>query len=563
MLARQRLAREPLRHPVRDQNRRERSEIGGRDVADRMARFLIDHHLLRPLDRLDQPLGMLDRAELLALAGDDEIGHADFLRMAFPGDGLAELIELVLVGDARHVHEPLLEGGRRLLKDGVAAGLVAYRHGGKRADARLMGGEDGAEEGAEARAGASDALGIDLAATAQPVEERLAGRHPVFHGEIHSDHGRFVLARSVDRQHRHAAVEEAIAVKRDLDFLEAIHARDGDHRRDAAALVARRQMKPGRDRLVAKRHPHRLDVMIRQRRIFRVAFALLVVVGDVGFVVLIVRPLRRAPMDRGHEVIVARGHFAIGLLGRFRLGLAPARHRLERWADVRHLLHALADAGEIGVSLVAARTAEIERARLVPVDAVGADDVVEEPTLRLEAAHMRLAALVENRLRWTDNVHHIPPCCCMLRQSWRKNHSGLPPTALRIGVQRTRSSWKTPAALSSPTSRTGSKPSLTSSVWNSASASACWVTALMRSRIGPGVPAGAKMPNVVCATMPGSPASIEVGRSGAPLMRVCEFTDRMRTLPARWRSRTCAVALAESIAICPLITSVTAWPMPL
>src|SRR5215475_7028451 len=564
MLARKRLAREPLRHPVRDQNRRERSEIGGRDVADRMARFLIDHHLLRPLDRLDQPLGMLDRAELLALAGDDEIGHADFLRMAFPGDGLAELIELVLVGDARHVHEPLLEGGRRLLKDGVAAGLVAHRHGGKRADARLVGAENGAEESAEARTGTSDALGIDFAAAAQPVEERLAGRHPVFHREIHSDHGRFVLSRSVDRQNRHAAVEEAIAVERDLDFLEAVHARDGDHRGNAAAVVARWQMKPGRDRLVAKRHPHRLDVMIRQRSIFRVAFALLVVVGDVGFVVLIVRPLRRAPMDRGHEVIVARGHPAIGLLGGFRLGLAPACHRLERWADVRHLLHALADAGEIGVGLVAARTAEIERARLVPVDAVGADNVVEEPTLRLEAAHVRLAALVQNWLRWADHVHHIHPCRCMLRGSRRReDHSGLPPTALRIGVQRASSSWKTPSALSGPTSRTDSKPSLTSSLWNSPSASACWVTALMRARIGAGVPAGAKMPNVVCATIPASPASIEVGRSGAPLTRVCEFTDRMRTLPARWRSRICAVALAESIGICSPITSVTAWPMPL
>src|SRR5499427_862940 len=115
---------------------------------------------------------MLDRAELLALAGDDEIGRTDFLRMTFPGDGLAKRVELVLVGDARHVHEPLLEGGRRLLKDGVAAGLVAYGHGGKRADARLMGRENGAEEGAEARAGAADALGIDLAAAAQPVAQR-------------------------------------------------------------------------------------------------------------------------------------------------------------------------------------------------------------------------------------------------------------------------------------------------------------------------------------------------------------------------------------------------------
>src|SRR5262249_23127222 len=99
---------------------------------------------------------------------------------------------------------------------------------------------------------------------------------------------------------------------------------------------------------------------------------------------------------------------AIGFLGRFCLGLAPARDRLEGRADVRHLLHPLADAGEISVGLVAAGTAEVERARLVPVDAVGADDVVEEPTLRLEAAHVRLAALVQNRLRWADYVHHIP-----------------------------------------------------------------------------------------------------------------------------------------------------------
>src|SRR5262249_1622380 len=105
-----------------------------------------------------------------------------------------------------------------------------------------------------------------------------------------------------------------------------------------------------------------------------------------------------------------------------------------------HFLHALADAGEIGVGLVAAGTAEIERARLVPVDAVGADDVVEEPTLRLEAAHVRLAALVQNRLRWADHVHHISLCCRLRQSRWRENPSALPPTALRIGVQRTRSS---------------------------------------------------------------------------------------------------------------------------
>src|SRR5512133_1585545 len=98
MLVCKRLAREPIRQPVRDQDRRERSEIGRRDVADRMARFLVDHHLLRPVDPVDQPLGMLEWAELLALAGDDEIRHPDLLRMAFPRDALAEAVELVLIG---------------------------------------------------------------------------------------------------------------------------------------------------------------------------------------------------------------------------------------------------------------------------------------------------------------------------------------------------------------------------------------------------------------------------------------------------------------------------------
>src|SRR5262249_16884776 len=97
MLARKWLACEPPRQPVPGQDGREGSEVGGWHVADRMARFLIDHHLFRSLDRIDQPLGMLDGAQLLALAGDDEIGRADFVRMAFPGDGLAKLVELVLV----------------------------------------------------------------------------------------------------------------------------------------------------------------------------------------------------------------------------------------------------------------------------------------------------------------------------------------------------------------------------------------------------------------------------------------------------------------------------------
>ena len=50
---------------------------------------------------------------------------------------------------------------------------------------------------------------------------------------------------------------------------------------------------------------------------------------------------------------------------------------------------------------------DVDRARLVPVDAVGADDVVEQPALLLEPLHMRLAALVHDRLR--DALHEILP----------------------------------------------------------------------------------------------------------------------------------------------------------
>jgi hypothetical protein len=32
------------------------------------------------------------------------------------------------------------------------------------------------------------------------------------------------------------------------------------------------------------------------------------------------------------------------------------------------------------------------------------------PALLLEAAHVRLAALVQDGMRWLDHVHHISPC---------------------------------------------------------------------------------------------------------------------------------------------------------
>ena len=115
-------------------------------------------------------------------------------------------------------------------------------------------------------------------------------------------------------------------------------------------------------------------------------------------------------MHRGHEEIVARGDFAIGLRGGIGLGLAAPGDRGEGGADIGHLLHPLADTGEIGIGLDAARRMDIERTRLIPIDAVGADDIVDEPALLVETAHLRRAAMLENgRKSLLRPVHAFPP----------------------------------------------------------------------------------------------------------------------------------------------------------
>src|SRR5712691_474168 len=121
---------------------------------------------------------MFDRAQLVELAGEAEIGHTNFLGMALPGDGFTEPVELVLVGDAGHIHEALLEGGRGFLKNGVATRLVT--HGCDRAGlyARLMGREDRAEEGTKTRARDADALGIELRPRDEPIHDRFADLGP-------------------------------------------------------------------------------------------------------------------------------------------------------------------------------------------------------------------------------------------------------------------------------------------------------------------------------------------------------------------------------------------------
>ena len=264
-----------------------------------------------------------------------------------------------------------------------------------------------AEERAEAGARQHNLAHIGLGTLGKPVAHRFAGGDPVVHAEVDAEHRQLVLARPVDVERGKAAIEEAVAVQRGLNFLVAVHAGDVDHHRELAALVVRRQVEPRRQRGVLERNPDGLDLVVRHRGVLGVALALLEMAGDVRFVVLIVRPLRRAPIHRRHEIVIARGDLVARLLRSLRLGLAAARHRLEGRRDVAHLLDALANADDVRGALRPARRADIDRARLVPVDAVGANGVVEQPALLLKPLHVRLAALVHDRLRYA--FHEIPP----------------------------------------------------------------------------------------------------------------------------------------------------------
>src|SRR5712691_8134418 len=391
-LAREGLAREAGAHPVRDEHRRRRPEVGRRSAADRMARVLIHDQLPRALQGLEQPFRVLERAQLVGFAGEAQVRYADFLGVPFPRERLAEFVEAVLVGEPRHVHEALLEGGGGFLEDRVAAGLEARTRHRDRAVTRLARDGDRAEEGAEARADDADAAGIDLGSRREPVHHRAAGRHPVRRAHAMPEHRALVLARALEREHRNAAAEEAVAIHGDVRFLEAVHARNRPHRRDAAALVAGRKMEPAGQRLALERNPRRLDAMVGELGVLRVALALAIVERNILLVVLVERPLRGGVVHGRHEVVRSRGDELSGLLRGLRFRLAAAGGRFERRRDVGEFLHALADRREIRVRLRAAGRVVVDRARLVPVHSDRADGIVEQPALLGPAARLHCPA---------------------------------------------------------------------------------------------------------------------------------------------------------------------------
>jgi hypothetical protein len=75
--------------------------------------------------------------------------------------------------------------------------------------------------------------------------------------------------------------------------------------------------------------PRLLDPMISQPGVVGVALALALVVELVLVVVLVDRPLRRAPVNRGNEIVLPRADVRPVGFGGAGDGLAPPRLRLE------------------------------------------------------------------------------------------------------------------------------------------------------------------------------------------------------------------------------------------
>jgi hypothetical protein len=86
-----------------------------------------------------------------------------------------------------------------------------------------------------------------------------------------------------------------------------------------------------------------------------------------------------------------------------KLTIAAAKDRsLERQGDVGIFLHSLTNDGEVPIGVETARTVETDAPRLVPIDAVGLDDVIDHPPLLTLAPRHRLANRLglRNGRRW-------------------------------------------------------------------------------------------------------------------------------------------------------------------
>ena len=196
-----------------------------------------------------------------------------------------------------------------------------------------------------------------------------------------------------------APLQEAVAVEGDAGLLEAVHAGDAHYAGQLApAAVASvgigglvvgdvGQVEPGGDGAIPEGDVNAADFVVGVLGVFGVALDLFVAeavvfrgVGEDG-------PLGAAVEEGGDEVAFAGGDgmaFGFVLAG---LVFAAEGGAAELAAGVVEALDAGADAVEVGGGFGTAGAEGVADAPLVPLDADGLDDNVEEPALVLPAFH--------------------------------------------------------------------------------------------------------------------------------------------------------------------------------
>src|ERR1019366_827452 len=210
------------------------------------------------------------------------------------------------------------------------------------------------------------------------------------------------ITRPFDRQRGNATLHPTVGVEGHVFLLVSIHAGyKDDDRYLGAALICRRQVEHRRELLSTIWNLSPFDVVIGTLHILREVLAFPVVVHLNRVVDLLDRPHRTCPVLRSNEIMVARGNLLARLVGLFCERLAPARDRLEGGPDVGIFLDALTQPVHVVEDIEPAGAQQPAGTTLIPIDAIGLNDIVERPPLLVETTHQRLAFWV-SRVRSGD-----------------------------------------------------------------------------------------------------------------------------------------------------------------
>src|ERR1019366_8337773 len=182
-----------------------------------------------------------------------------------------------------------------------------------------------------------------------------------------------------------------VGVEGHVFLLVSIHAGyKDDDRYLGAALISRRQVEHRRKPLSTIWNLSPFDVVIGTLHILREVFAFPIIVHLNRVVDLLDRPHRTRPVLRSNEIMVARGTLLARVVGLFCQRLASARDRLEGGPDVGIFLHALTQPVHVVEDIEPAGAQQSAGTPLIPIDAIGLNDIVERPSLLVETKHHRI-----------------------------------------------------------------------------------------------------------------------------------------------------------------------------